>query len=213
MGRERATAVLRDPGTSAVAILRAIEIVVGDILEWEPESTWLELERQRIDLPLESRAKAMAGQALKLVPAFYWDAIVFEKTTTSLDGLPPVPDILEEATPAQMAWAVTEAAMISEPREFLHEPAAYAGVVLARAGFALAPSQLAFAQDVLDAHRPRDGLRAVVEGRWGRVDKGRLDRLPLSETIEDVQIARLAAVELHVRERAAAARRELDWLA
>lgn len=213
MPRDHAVSILRDARASAVAILRAIEIVAGDVLEWEPESAWLELDRQGIDLPVESRAKAMAGQALRLVPAFYWDAIVFEKTATSLDGLPPLPDILEEATPAQMAWAVAEAAMIAEPRGFLHEPAAYAGVVLARAGFAVAPAQLVFAQEALDRQRPRNGLRAAVEARWSRVDKGHLDRLALVETIEDVQVARLAAVELHVRERSEAARRELGSLA
>jgi hypothetical protein len=205
--------LLRTPATSAVALLKALERVVGDHLTWEPESIWMELQHRGIDLPTECRAKILAGITLHLMPGFYWDAIVFEKTVVSLEGHPANADILEEPAPAWLAWAVTEARMITEPHEFQHEPRAYVGVVLARAGFALAPEQLAFAQKALDRERHDDDLRDLIAERWQRVDKSRLEMLSLQETREDVQIARLAAVELHVRERTAAAQRELRSLA
>lgn len=194
--------------------MAAAKTQLGDFLAWEPESIWLELEHQGVDLPVENRAKIMAGVALRLMPTFYWDGIVFEKTALAFDGVAPNPDILEEASPARLAWAVVEAAWIIRAAkdatwEWGHEPRAYAGVVLARAGFVLAPEQLSFAQNALDRERPSTHLFDEVKQRWAGVDKTGLEKLTLHETPVDVQIARLAAVELHVRDRRARAERDL----
>lgn len=207
--------LLRDAGASAVGLLSAAHDLLGDFLSWEPESIWLELERQGVDVPVENRARLMAGITLRLVPSFYWDGIVFEKTALAFDGVEPLPDVLEEATPARMAWAVVEAAWILRAArdaawEFQHEPRAYAGVVLHRAGFVLAPEQLAFAQPALDRERFGHGILDDVRKKWASVDKGRLADLRLEETPVDVQIARLAAVEMHVRERRARVERDLS---
>lgn len=206
--------LLRDPSAAAVALMAAAKAQLGDFLAWEPESIWLELDRQGVDLPAENRAKIMAGIALRLMPSFYWDGIVFEKTALAFDGLLPNPDILEEASPARLAWAVVEADWIIRAAkdaswEWGHEPRAYAGVVLARAGFVLAPEQLSFAQNALDRERPSTHLLDEVKQRWAGVDKNGLEKLTLHETPVDVQIARLAAVELHVRDRRARAERDL----
>lgn len=206
--------LLRDSKTSAVALLKALGRIIDDHLMWEPESIWTELLHRGIDLPIGCRARILAGITLRLMPSFYWDAIVFEKTAVALEGLPANPDILEEPSPAWLAWAVVEAGMIVEHAfDFEHEPRAYTGVILARAGFVLAPEQLAFAQNALDRERHVDDLRDLVADRWSRVDKNNLEALSLQETREDVQIARLAAVELHVRTRRAAVERELRALA
>lgn len=212
-----AVELLRTPDTSAVALYQAARKVLGDFLAWEPESVWLELERHGVDVPDCSRARLMAALTLHLVPSFYWDAIVFEKTAVAFDGCCPHPDILEEATPAQLAWAVEEAEWIlrlakGPAWDFQHEPRAYAGVVLARAGFALAPAQLGFAQLALDRETRDAKLRDDVAERWSRVSKDHLEQLSLSEDRVDVQIARLAAVELHVRDRRRAAEQELSRL-
>lgn len=212
-----AVELLRTPGTSTVALYQAATKVLGDFLAWEPESIWLELEHHGVDLPECSRARLMAALTLRLVPSFYWDGIVFEKTAVAFDGCCPHPDILEEATPAQLAWAVEEAAWIlrlakEHSWEFQHEPRAYAGVVLARAGFVLAPEQLSFAQIALDKYAHEPQLRDDVAARWARVSKDHLEQLSLSEERVDVQIARLAAVELHVRDRRRAAEQELSRL-
>lgn len=199
-----AKALLRDDATAAVALLVATHACVGDFLAWEPESIWRELAHQGVMLPDANRAKLSAAIALRLVPAFYWDATVFEKTALALDGRTPNPDILEEASPARLAWAVEEAAWILRRAkdaawEFGHEPRAYAGVILTRAGFVLAPPALAFAQPALDRARGHDHLRDEVRTRWDALDKTALEHLALQETAVDVQLARLAAVELHVQ--------------
>lgn len=211
---DAAKTLLRDAGTSAVALMVAAHTLLGDFLAWEPESVWMEMQHQGIDIPVENRAKLMAAIALRLVPSFYWDAVVFEKTALAFDDAPPNPDILEEASPARLAWAVEEAAWIIRVAkdaswEFGHEPRAYAGVVLARAGFVLAPAQLAFAQSALDRERFHGHLLEETRERWAAVDKARLADLVLHETPVDVQIARLAAVELHVRARRERAERDL----
>lgn len=212
-----AQGLLRDPKTSAIALFEAAHRLLGDFLAWEPESIWMELSHQGIDVPVENRAKLMAALTLRLIPAFYWDAIVFEKTAVALDGSQPHPDILEEASPAQLAWAVIEAEWFlrrtkESAWEFQHEPRAYTGVVLARAGFAVTPDALSFAQLALDRERPNDGLRDEAAKRWAKVSRDHLQQLALGETCIDVQIARLAAVELHVRNRRTAAERELAAL-
>ena len=194
--------------------MKAAHALLGDFLTWEPESIWLELEHQGVDLPEGNRAKIQAAIALHLVPSFYWDGIVFEKTAIAFDGLVPNPDILEEASPARLAWAVVEAAWIvrlakNATWEIGSEPRAYAGVILARAGFVLAPEQLAFAQPTLNRERFHTHLLDEVKARWAQVSKDNLTALSLQETPVDVQIARLASVELHVRERQARAERDL----
>jgi hypothetical protein len=209
--------LLRDKTTSAIALMAATHALLGDFLAWEPESIWMDLEHQQVDVPVENRAKLMAALTLRLIPSFYWDIMTFEKTALAFDGDAPNPDILEEASPARLAWAVTEAAWLLKDAsaaswEFGHEPRAYIGVILQRAGFVLAPEQLAFAQPALNRERFHGHLLDEVRTRWAGVDKTRLPQLHLGETPVDVQIARLAAVELHVQERRARAEHDLARL-
>ncbi len=203
--------------TSAVALCEAADMVLGDHLSWEPESIWIDLDRQGVAVPVEARDRLMAAIALRLVPAFYWDAIVMANTAAAFDGRPAHVEIVEEASPGALAWAVVEAAWIRRRRDLEalhpeHEPTAYIAVILDRAGFVLAPEQLSFAQEALDARRPRSGLLDDVRQRWSSVNKTQLTDLALQESPVDVQIARLAAVELHVRSRRASAEAELARL-
>lgn len=210
--------LLRNPDTAAVVLVQAAHVLLGDYLAWEPESIWLELEHQGVVVPVENRAKLMAALTLRLIPSFYWDAIAFEKTAIAFDGVMPNADVLEEASPGRLAWAVVEAEWILQRAkdaswEFSSEPRAYAGVILHRAGFVLAPEQLAFAQPALNRARHHDHLLEEVKDRWAHVSKDNLEALNLQETQVDVQIARLAAVELHVRQRRARAQRDLACVA
>lgn len=205
-----AKTVLEDPAACALALLIAARHLCGpDWLEWEPETQWLTLEARRIDIPEVNRAKIQAAVTLHHVPSFYWDGLVFEKTALAFDGHVPNEDALEEATAAQLATAVLEAAQIvayfgDAPPAFHHEPGAYAGVVLHREGFVLAPEQLSFAQAQLDGlNGPPDSLREQVKTAWAALDKKSLTGHAFAETRLDVQLAHLAAVELHVQAREA----------
>jgi len=211
--------LLTAPTTSASALLAAAKNVLGEFTTWEPETLWLECERRGLEIPESNRAKLQAALALVLVPSFYCDAVVLEKTALAFDHVVTNPGALEEATASQLAWAVKEAGRIvahhgDAPREFAHEPAAYAAVVLHREGLVVAPEGLAFAQRELDRlNRAADsGLRERVSAAWNALDKTMLATWPFNEKAVDVQLARLAAVELHVRDRAGQAAAELAAL-
>jgi len=160
------------PTTAAVVLLSATKALLGDFDTWEPESLWLELERRGLEVPAPNRVKLQAALTLLWVPSFYWDGVVFEKTALAFDHVVTNPDALEEATAAQLAWAVREAAWILSrqgalPHDFAHEPAAYTAVVLHREGLVEAPESLAFAQLQLDRlNRGGDEMRPRVEASW-----------------------------------------------
>src|SRR6266542_3699820 len=96
--------LLTTPTTSALALLAAAQSLLGEFIAWEPETLWLELERRGLEVPVPNRAKLQAALALVLVPSFYWDAVVFEKTALAFDHIVPNPDALEEASSAPLAW-------------------------------------------------------------------------------------------------------------
>jgi len=202
--------LLLNDDSSASAVFLAIREALGTgCLAWEPESVWLELRDQDVDLSLTNRDKFMAMSTLLSSGSYYWDAAVFENTTMALSHLPSSPEILQEASPAQMSWAIFEAEAFldrekQEAGEFDYEPARYAAVSLHRTGLVIAPELLAFAQDELDKlNRGQDLiLREDVRKRWNDLDKAQLEDLELAETPIDVQISRLAADYLYVVNRA-----------
>ena len=119
--------LLQAPETAAVALLPACKRLLGDMLTWEAESIWLELERRGLDVPVNNRVKLQAALTLHFVPSFYWDGIVFGNTAIAFDNEVPNPEALEEASAAQLAWAVKEAAWVKawlgDPTlTFDHEP-------------------------------------------------------------------------------------------
>jgi len=210
-----ANSLLLDETALASALLVALKSALGDCWGWEPESIWLELSRKGIDVPEGNRAKILAGITLYFTPSFYWDAGVFGKTALAFAGHPANPDMLEEATTAELAWAVREAARIvswhgDEPHEFHHEPKAYAAVVMHREGLVLAPKELEFAQEILDGLNckdveegkecPAEPLRDATKKAWAAMNKESLATHAFPEDRAGVQLARLAAIELYLNE-------------
>jgi hypothetical protein len=210
--------LLQNPKTAAVALLPACKAIAGNFLAWEPESIWQELTHRGIDLPDENRVKILAAMTLHLVPSFYWDGIVYEKTALAFDHDVPNPEALEEASVRALAWAVKEAAwirrwLLDAPFIFESEPCVYTAVVLQREGFLVAPTQLVFAQSCLDRlSQDNAELTREVKKRWKALDKEQLEGHAFQETPEDVQLARLASVELHVRDQEKAAKADLKAL-
>lgn len=208
-------ALLEAVDTPAIVLQSVIQKLLGNYLTWEPESIWLELEHRGIVLPEANCAKVMAAIALQLVPSFYWDATVYEKTAIALDGHAPHPGIIEEATPAQLAWAVVEAAWLlrltnNASWEYGHEVRGYTGVILARAGFVCAPDELRFAEKQLARENKASELCATVQQRWHALDATQLEHLTLTESPVDIQLARLASVALHVQQMRARVVRDLQ---
>lgn len=211
--------LLTDESTTATALFEATRQLLGPgFLAWEPETIWLELADRNIDMDDVNRDKLMAASTLLQTGGFYWDAAAFEKTAIAFNDLPMIPDAIQEATPAQLSWAVVESANLlrrehQEPGDFDREPVGYAAVCLHRTGFLVAPEMLVFAQKELDKlNRGAEELRTTVQKRWQKIDKDSLAELELAETPSDVQVGYLAAVHLYVEERARQLMRELKSL-
>jgi hypothetical protein len=207
MQRHAAAQLLTDAGASASGCLHALELLCGPgFRTWEPETLWLTLDRQSIDPPVINRDKILAAITLSIVPAFWWEVHAFENTVLAFNHVVSLADALQEATPAQMAWGVFEAEMIysedaGEKPSFDREPVIYVATVLHRAGYVRAPDLLQFAQRELDRlNRNGHGLTAAdVDTAWKDLKKKPLEEKTLSETALDVQLGRLASVELHVQ--------------
>lgn len=219
--------ILLAEDSSALGVLAAVKELLGDCWHWEPETIWLELAARNCDPPIATRAKVQAGIALMFVPSFYWDGVVFEKTALAFDGYATNADRLEEASTAQLATAVEQAAQIVDWHgdhawEFRHEPLAYAAVVMHREGLVLAPAQLSFAQANLDGINcketvegeecPTHPIKKETEKAWTSLDKESMDAHTFPETPVGVQLARLASIELHCRDRRSKAAADLAAL-
>jgi hypothetical protein len=204
--------ILSAASSSALSLLVAIRDALPGSSVWEPESLWITLEKMGVDVPLVNRAKIQAAIALIYVPSFYWDALVFEKTALAFSDELPHPAILQEAQPSQLAWAVVEAQRIVEKlnldhTEFETEPKVYAAVVLHRAGIALAPPELAFAQEQLDKLNVGGAeLRTRVAEQLAQHGLPDAANHAFEETPLGVQLGYLSIIRLCVEER----RKQLD---
>jgi hypothetical protein len=205
--RREALAMLQDADATATGCMRALEVLCGpEFRAWEPESIWLTLDRQGADPPVVNRDKILAAITLTMVPAFWWEVHAFENTVLAFNNVVSDHRVVQEATPAQIAWGVYEAEIFYDGQDtpaFDHEPTTYTALVLQRAGFLRAPDLLSFAQRELTKHsRNGAGVTAhEVDVAWSKVKKTTLVERQFSDSALDVQLGRLASVELYVQQR------------
>jgi hypothetical protein len=207
---DAARALLRDSHTSATACTYAVEVLYGgQVRAWEPESLWLSLSRDDVDIPLVNRDKILAAHTLLMLPAFWWEVNIFENTVMAFNDMDIAPDTLQEATPGQISWGVFEAELlftqseIKETPTFDREPTAYTATILHRAGYVLAPDLLQFAQPLLDKMVNGSGhvAKKDITAAWHV-----LKEKPVSERVfEDdslgYQLAQLTTVDQYLQER------------
>ena len=195
----------------ATHVFAATKVLLGEIfIAWEPESVWLGLQDKGLEIPDVNRDKILAVGTLLLVPAFYWDANLFEDTCLAFNDEPVIVNAVQEASPAQIAWGVFEAQTIlmangESSHQFDHEPRQYTAAVLHHNGYVLAPALLAFCQDELDSmNTTDDAFYSEVLSRWSEIQRNStpLIDLELQETPLDTQMAKMAAVELYIDARA-----------
>ena len=218
-----AAELLRDPNSSATGCFQAMSLLCGpEARAWEPETLWLTLDRQGVDLPVVNRDKVMAAVTLTMVPAFWWDVQAYENTALAFNNVVSNPHVMQEATPAQLAWGVYEAELIfsqqsdlkGEP-EFDREPVVYTATVLHRAGYIKAPDLLSFAQRALD-RLTKSGSSVTkdeVTHAWQDIKKQKLADRQWGSSALEVQLIRLASVELHIQERLSRYKADLQKLA
>lgn len=215
--RTAAAELLRDPEASATGCFRATEVLCGEHFRgWEPETIWLTLERHSVDVPVINRDKILAAATITITPYFWWDAHIYENTALAFNNIVSNPEVIQEATPGQLAWGVYEAELLfsaaapdgpkewgSQKPEFDREPVMYTACVLHRAGYVLAPDLLSFAQRELD-HLNKDGVNITkdqIRDTWRTLKKQPHLEESLGESALDMALGRLASVELHVQER------------
>ena len=221
VGDERKTvaaAVLQDEEAAGTAVHRALELLLGSqTRNWEPESIWLGLRDHKIEIPQTNRDKILALNTLLITHAFYWEVNAFEDTCLALNNLIVIPDALQEASPAQLAWGIYEVELFMQGQgnneEFDYEPQKYTAVSMHREGLVLAPPLLVFAQDELDRLiRGHQDIIPDVKARWEKLNKAELDGVELAENPTDVQLAKLIAIQLYIDERSARYKADLDRL-
>jgi hypothetical protein len=214
--------VLEDEDSSATGCFLAVREACGAMCRaWEPESIWLTFERRKIDIPPINRDKILAAHTLTMVPAFWWEVNCFQNTVMAFNNVLSNPEALQEATPGQLAWGVFEAEMIysysdfEETPAFDREPMLYTGACLHRAGYVLAPDLLKFAQDALD-HFNEGKTRLKkgdVQDAWRKLQGKNLAKRTWKEDSPlDVQLARLASVNLYIEEQAKRYQTDLSQL-
>lgn len=205
--------VLKDPQTNTAAgLYLAARTVYGeDILKWEPETLWLTLDKDGVNLPDEERNKLQAAISLIVHPAFYWDNLVFQRTVQALNGELFDPETLQECVAAHMAWAVYEAGVIRGLDndqvvipEFDEDVQQYIAVCLLREGYVLPPEPLnEFVSDNLEGLFPKTSysatLKKEVADSWEALDKNALERTEFFENELGVQLAQLSACYLYVK--------------
>ncbi len=205
--------LLENDDSFATTLFFALKQLLSDMcIAWEPESVWLELDDRGIDMPLINRDKFLAASSLVQSPAFYWDSNIFEKTTMSFNNVLSDSSILQEASPAQMAWAVFEAEKLRElDVDFDYEPRGYAAVCMHKAGLLVAPKELEFAQEELERiNRVDKEMIETIKSRWVTINKTDLATIALHENQVDVQIAQLVAIEMYMQEQRKQYKKELE---
>lgn len=203
--------LLTQDTTSATALFLAVRNLLGpQFINWEPESIWMDLyQKHGIDLSNINRDKIQACITLLTTDYFYHDAAVFENTCMAFCHEWSSPEILHEASPAQMSWGVVEAKFLrklhnQESLPFDYEPRGYVAIVCYREGLVVAPSYLSFAQEeIAKRFLNSKELRREVLAQWEVITRTRtpLESLELTETPVHAQLAKLVAIELYVRDR------------
>lgn len=214
-----AASFLRAPtGHSATVLLMSLRALCGEgVLSWEPESIWLTLERDhQIDLDEIARNKVQSAVTLIVNPSFYWDNLVFQRTTQALNGVLFDPETLQECHPAHMNWAVYEAgvirghdpedpdAVVTSLLDIDEDVQQYIAVCLFRAGYTHPSEKLLAAEGNLLAMLPPEStaFAADVKNRWRHLRKTGLSERVFPETPVGVQLAQLASCFVYFSEQA-----------
>ena len=180
-------------------------------LSYEPETIWLELAREGINPSECLRDRIMAILALQSNEKFFWDYGVFHNVVMAFNCESVNPGRLQVLTPGQLVVGVTESRMLfhtmhgeTEIPEFDHEPQAYTAACFERAGMIYAPKPRDFCQDILDTLNNCDNceLKQKVQEEWERIPESEILSHAYPETPVGVQLAKLAAMHVYVKEKA-----------
>lgn len=126
--------------------LSLVENLYGkDFMEFEPETF-----QQDLGVSGEVLDKIMAGIVLKTTSKFWNDITPFEKIALTLNNRSVSFTEYQELSPAEIAWAVTEAGFITHPEPLDDDVKIYIAKILHDEGYDLAPFPLGEVQEQLN---------------------------------------------------------------
>lgn len=209
-----AKAILKSCDARALAAIVATERILGpQFLAWEPETIRVELADEGVEITSANFDALMAAITLRVTTNFYWDANTFENVIVALNAHNVVFDTLQEVTPAQIAWGVTQAHLIvdklsnhdipkklSRDDRFDYEPVCFAVAACMHAGMSVAPKELSFCRELLDKRTQSDReFVSQIKKAWRKMDKTKLSAYTFKDTPVDIQLSKMATVVLYVQ--------------
>lgn len=117
-----------------------------EYLDFEPDTF-----RSDLGVSNETLARIMAGVALKTTSRFWNNIVVFEKIALALNNRSVSFAEYQELSPGEVAWAVTEAGLITDPEPLDDDIQIYIAKRLYDEGYDLPPFPLGEVQDELNA--------------------------------------------------------------
>lgn len=117
-----------------------------EYLDFEPDTF-----RSDLGVSDETLTRIMAGVALKTTSRFWNNIVVFEKIALALNNRSVSFAEYQELSPGEMAWAVTEAGLITDPEPLDDDIQIYIAKRLYDEGYDLPPFPLGEVQDELNA--------------------------------------------------------------
>jgi hypothetical protein len=190
----------------------------GDELdELETETMRITAARDGLSVPEENWDALFAVLALRNNGRFMWDASVFENTVLTFNDEAVITDVYQQALPAHIAWAVKEAAILTQDllsgeglfSDYLdYEPESYTAASCKFEGMLAVPESLSFCEDrlieLIDCSH--DKLMSDVKKSWMAI-KDAVNDITIQELQDDSelnnQLLQMAGIELYVSKRKA----------
>lgn len=199
------TTELFEENTPVSVLLIALRKHFGDeVLGWEPETVFMELEEDGVQMTERLRDKIHCGFFLSLQPDFMNDALAFENCVRALNGLSVNWSIWQKPDIAHICWGVRQGLMIlsnsdqdlPSDGEFSDEVELYIATALHHDHYFMAPDILSFSQEILDKYNNNgDIVMPHLKKRWDEVSKAleKGEDLDLEEDeLLDIQAGKLA---------------------
>ena len=193
--------VLRDPESFALTLCVAADKLTGGAhAAWEYETVWSFMEDLDCLPGEEGRERLMAATALRLNPAYLWDAGVFQSMVAAFNGRVATPEIVEQPSVGEVAWAVVEAELLrkhyGDDNGALYgaEPTVFTAAICADNGLVVIPAELSFCEEALPM-MPSVGRESALE-----VSVREQLREPTPERPADVDDSDSAAVHARILE-------------
>lgn len=181
---------------------------------WEPESLFLELVDNGVDVDDLLMDKIGAGMALAVQPSFLWDARVFENFCLVANDIELEGNIIQGLEVPQICWGVVEGLDILRREQpeannlsFDYPIELYAAAAMHLNHYMLAPDELSFCQEELDNYNSNEEMGRVIEEDWNKFyeeyeeKEGKISLEDMPEDLITVQLKKLLGCKLYIKER------------